>query len=258
MAKSAIKCYSLNKRTREQDNNMTNDLLILITAAASIGFFHTLFGPDHYLPFIMMSRSHTWSMRKTILVTIMCGGGHVLSSVVLGFLGVTLGIAVSRLEAFESFRGDVAAWALLSFGLIYFVWGIKKALRNKPHEHSHKHEDAVNHIHTHNHNEEHIHVHANKGKKNVTPWVLFTIFILGPCEPLIPILMYPAAKNSLFGLVLVTGIFGGITILTMLGIVLISVRGINIIPTKQLERYTHAIAGAVVSLCGISILFLGL
>lgn len=235
-----------------------NELSILIIAAASIGFLHTILGPDHYLPFIVMSRSGRWSLRKTTLVTVMCGAGHVLSSVLLGFLGITLGIAISKLETVESSRGMLAAWALVAFGLIYFVWGVRKALRQRAHMHIHKHEGDIAHDHTHSHTEEHIHVHEKKGSRSLTPWVLFTIFILGPCEPLIPMLMYPAAKNSFWGMVLVSGVFGGITIMTMLGIVFVSTIGVNIIPAERLEKYTHAIAGAVISLCGISILFLGL
>lgn len=237
---------------------MSDELLILVIAAASIGFFHTLLGPDHYLPFIVMSRSRKWTLRKTTLVTVLCGIGHVLSSVVLGIIGVALGIAVSKLQAVESFRGSIAAWALIAFGLVYFIWGMRRALRNKPHEHLHKHEDEFDHRHTHNHNETHMHVHGEKGAKNITPWVLFTIFIFGPCEPLIPLVMYPAAKNSLIGLVLVTCIFGAITILTMLGIVLFSTFGVNLVPTARLERYSHAIAGATICICGVAIQFLGL
>jgi len=33
---------------------MSNELMILLVTAASIGFFHTLLGPDHYLPFIVI------------------------------------------------------------------------------------------------------------------------------------------------------------------------------------------------------------
>lgn len=237
---------------------MSNELWILIAASASIGFFHTLFGPDHYLPFIVMSRSGKWSLRKTTLVTVICGFGHVVSSVLLGILGVALGFAVSKLEAVESFRGNIAAWALIAFGLVYFIWGVRRALRSKPHKHLHKHEDGFSHMHTHNHMEKHMHVHGEKSAKSITPWALFTIFVFGPCEPLIPLLMYPAAKSSLPGLFLVTGVFGAITILTMLGVVLISTFGINLIPTARLERYTHAIAGATVCLSGISIQFFGL
>ncbi len=236
---------------------MSEDLLLLLAAAASIGFFHTLLGPDHYLPFIAMSRSGKWSLRKTALVTILCGIGHVMSSVVLGIMGVMFGLAVSKLEAFESFRGSLATWALISFGLVYFVWGMRRAMRHKTHEHIHMHEEEDGHTHLHHHTDKHMHVHESKNRK-MTPWVLFIIFILGPCEPLIPMLMYPAAKNSFFALSLVTGIFAVITIATMLGIVLISYFGFNIIPSEKLERYTHAIAGAIISVCGLSILFFGL
>jgi len=236
---------------------MSEDLLLLLAAAASIGFFHTLLGPDHYLPFIAMSRSGKWSLRKTALVTILCGIGHVMSSVVLGIMGVMFGLAVSKLEAFESFRGSLATWALVSFGLVYFVWGMRRAMRHKTHEHIHMHEEEDGHTHLHHHTDKHMHVHESKNRK-MTPWVLFIIFILGPCEPLIPMLMYPAAKNSFFALSLVTGIFAVITIATMLGIVLISYFGFNIIPSEKLERYTHAIAGAIISVCGLSILFFGL
>ena len=237
---------------------MSDELFILIMAAASIGFFHTLLGPDHYLPFIVMSRSGKWSLRKTTLVTIICGIGHVLSSILLGMAGIIFGFAVSELEAVESFRGNLATWALIAFGLIYFVWGIRSALRGKSHEHAHIHAEDITHSHTHDHNKEHMHVHGSHKNKSMTPWVLFTIFVLGPCEPLIPMLMYPAAKSSYYTVALVAGIFGGITILTMLGIVLISIYGFNIVPSSKAERYSHAIAGAIICLSGLSILLFGL
>lgn len=237
---------------------MSNDLMILVISAASIGFFHTLFGPDHYLPFIVMSKSGQWSLRKTTLVTFLCGLGHVLSSVILGTIGVIFGIAVTKLEAFESFRGNLAAWALITFGLIYFIWGVRKAIRNRPHEHLHSHGTGDEHHHPHQHHADHIHIHPEKESKKMTPWILFTIFVLGPCEPLIPILMYPAAQGNVGGLILVTAIFSIVTIATMMSIVLVSVFGINFLPLSRLERYTHALAGATIFLSGMAIQFLGL
>jgi len=237
---------------------MSNELSVLMIAAASIGFFHTLFGPDHYLPFIVMSRAGNWSLRKTSFVTILCGMGHVLSSVLLGFIGIALGIAVTKLEFLESFRWNLAAWGLIAFGLVYFIWGFRRAVKNKPHHHVHTHDGKILHDHLHVHSEEHSHIHEKQNGKSITPWVLFTIFVLGPCEPLIPLLMYPAAQNNVYGLVLVTGIFGAVTLVTMLSVVLIVSSGINFIPTIKLERYVHAVAGATIFLCGISIQFLGL
>lgn len=237
---------------------MSHELSILITAAASIGFFHTLFGPDHYLPFIVMAQSGKWSLRKTTLITFLCGIGHVMSSVLLGIIGIVLGTVVSKLEIIEGFRGNLAAWALIAFGLVYFIWGMQRVVRNKPHQHLHTHQDAVSHIHTHVHNDEHVHVHETANNKNLTPWILFTIFVLGPCEPLIPLLMYPAAKNSLVGLISVVVIFGSITIATMLSVVIISTLGISFIPLQRIERYMHAFSGAAICLSGMAIQFLGL
>jgi len=237
---------------------MSNDLTILVISAASIGFFHTLLGPDHYLPFIVMSKSGRWSFQKTMWVTFLCGLGHVLSSVLLGMIGVFFGIAVTKLEAFESFRGNLAAWAFIAFGLVYLLWGIRQTIRNRPHEHVHSHGSGIDHQHIHQHHDEHLHVHTALGSTKLTPWVLFTIFVLGPCEPLIPFLMYPAAQGDVWGLILVTAIFGFITVSTMLMIVLVSVYGINFLPLSKFERYTHAIAGATIFLSGMAIQFLGL
>ncbi len=242
----------------------------LMIAAASIGFFHTLFGPDHYLPFVMMSWSRKWSMVKTMLITFICGIGHVFSSVVLGLLGVALGLALNRLELFESNRGTVAAWLLIAFGLAYFIWGVRNAIRNKPHTHGHFHEDdhehdqTPNHDHDHEHAHEHVHtaehmhVHNQHAKTNITPWVLFVIFVFGPCEPLIPMLMYPASQNSWAGLLMVTAVFSVVTIGTMLIIVALGVKGFSFIPMKKMQRYSHAIAGATILLCGVAIVFIGL
>ncbi len=237
---------------------MTTELNALIVAAASIGFFHTILGPDHYLPFVMMSWSRKWSTAKTSLITFLCGLGHIGSSVVLGLVGVSLGLAVKRLEVVESTRGNVAAWLLIAFGLVYFVWGLRRAYRSQPHSHSHSHTGEAAHAHVHDHHIEHSHVHYDKTTTSIAPWALFVIFVFGPCEPLIPVLMYPAAKNSLVGLIVVTSVFGAVTVGTMLGVVLLARVGVNFARLARLQRYSHVIAGATICLCGLAIQFLGL
>jgi sulfite exporter TauE/SafE len=176
---------------------------------------------------------------------------------VLGAIGIGLGVAVAHLEAVESFRSDLAGWALFGFGLAYTVWGIRHAWRNRPHTHWHMHENGKVHEHAHGHHAEHAHVHEHPSR-TLTPWVLFVIFVLGPCEPLIPILMYPAAQNSAGGLVLVTSLFGIATIATMIGITVLGVRGFQFVPARSMERYSHALAGFAIFLCGAAIQFLGL
>jgi nickel/cobalt exporter len=237
---------------------MSSEMTVLLITAASIGFLHTLLGPDHYVPFIAMAKSADWSNRKTALVTVFCGMGHVMGSVVIGLVGVALGVAVAGLEAVEAVRGSIAAWALIAFGLVYFAWGLHRALRSVPHTHSHVHLGGVVHSHKHAHTEEHAHAHEIDTTKTLTPWILFTVFVLGPCEPLIPLLIYPAAEGGFSQVAAVTVVFGTTTILTMLTIVMLAVRGIEFVPARVMQRYVHALAGLAILLCGVAVGFLGL
>jgi sulfite exporter TauE/SafE len=230
---------------------------ILIVTAASIGFLHTLLGPDHYLPFIVLARARSWSLWRTSWITFLCGLGHIAGSVALGLAGIALGIAVTHLEYIESFRGDLAAWGLMAFGAAYMAWGIRRAVRNRPHTHIHTHEGELQHEHLHTHHHGHLHVHDEEGKRPLTPWLLFVIFVFGPCEPLIPLLMYPASQESMAGVASVAIVFGVVTVATMMAIVLAATFGFSFVPMKKAERYAHAFAGATILMCGLAIRFLG-
>jgi ABC-type nickel/cobalt efflux system permease component RcnA len=245
---------------------MTSQIIILSITAASLGFFHTLFGPDHYLPFVVLAKARKWSRIKTLWITALCGIGHVGSSVVIGFVGIAAGVALSKLEYFESFRGNIAGWLFIGFGLLYALWGMKKAMKNKPHTHAHFHLNGKKHAHEHTHYQEHSHVHSAENEqtsekveyKNLTPWLLFVIFVFGPCEPLIPLLMFPALQHSLIGVVSVTAVFSVVTISTMLAVVLLMTTGLQFVKMEKFERYTHALAGAAIFFSGVAIQFLGL
>ena len=231
---------------------MSQELPVLLGAAVVLGSVHTLIGPDHYLPFVALSKARRWSLRKTLWITALCGVGHVASSVVLGLIGIAAGITVRRLDLIESQRGEVAAWLLIAFGIAYGAWGLVGAFRNRPHTHPHFHATGVEHAHSHAHKSEHAHPHEERGR-SITPWVLFILFVLGPCEPLIPLLMYPAATLSVSAVVLVAGVFGAVTIATMLGVVVVSLLGLKFVSPERLGRFSHSLAGATVFLCGVAI-----
>jgi nickel/cobalt transporter (NicO) family protein len=253
------------------------EIHLLVGAAATIAFVHTLVGPDHYLPFIVLARARRWSARKTAAITLLCGSGHVLASVALGAVGIAFGLAVGRLDALQETRGELAAWALIAVGLAYFAWGVRRALRHRGHHHHHfptrphlrqldaLHEHGVEHDHaqapeSHHHHPEGAHDHAHVAGREVslTPWALFIVFALGPCESLIPVLMYPAAVGSWWGVALVTAVFGVVTVGTMVGAVWLGTKSLALIPLGGLERYSHALAGAAILLSGLGVHFLGL
>jgi len=230
----------------------------LLSTAAALGLVHTLTGPDHYVPFIAMARVREWSTARTVAITLACGVGHVGSSVVLGALGIGIGIAVADLQLFEGMRGNLAGWLLLAFGLVYTAWGLRRAARGHVHCHVHAHADGTVHLHGHDHHREHLHAHpAGEGatgeKASITPWVLFAIFVFGPCEPLIPVLMVPAAQGSLWQVVAVTLVFGACTLATMTVMVLLGARGLARLSFRPFERYAHALAGLALVACGLAI-----
>jgi sulfite exporter TauE/SafE len=220
--------------------------IILTLTAASIGVVHTLIGPDHSIPFVAMSRAGNWSARKTLWVTAGCGLGHVAGSVLIGLLGLALGVVAMKLEAFESWRGDTAAWMLIAFGLAYLTWGIMQAVRKMPEAHVH------------------VHVHgvgagdAASGAATAsvwTPWLLFLVFVFGPCEPLIPLLMYPAAKASPWAVAAVVAAFTLATVATMTLTVMVMRFGMSFLHLPQLIRFSHAFAGLAILVCGMLVKF---
>ena len=231
---------------------MTPELLILIGSAASVGLVHTVLGPDHYLPFVAMSRARGWTRRRTLWVTGVCGLGHVLGSVVLGVVGIAAGITLRRLEVFESVRGEVAGWLLMAFGLAYLAWSLVRLARNRPHLHAHQHADGTAHAHSHDHHGDHVHAHTHRGG-GLVPWSLFVIFVLGPCEPLIPLLMFPAATLGAGAVVLVAVVFSVVTIATMLILVAVSCLGLRVAWAERSGRFSQPVAGALVFLCGVAI-----
>jgi hypothetical protein len=70
--------------------------------------------------------------------------------------------------------------------------------------------------------------------------------------------MYPAMKNSVVEMALVTMVFSAVTIFTMTTIVMLSYFGIRTFSAQKAGRYMHAIAGAALLICGLGIQFLGL
>jgi len=167
---------------------------------------------------------------------------------------------MTDLIGLEKARGGLAGWLLLAFGLTYLAWGLKQAWRNRQHSHWHTHTDGTVHSHGHDHHGSHAHLHGsheNPGR-GVTPWVLFLIFAFGPCEALIPLVVYPAAQGHWVHLLAVVLTFGATTLATMSVVVLAGLGGLGQIEQRlpsALARYGHAWAGAALVVCGVLVRF---
>jgi nickel/cobalt exporter len=227
----------------------------LLAAAFGVGVVHTVLGPDHYLPFIMLAKARGWSRLRTIAVTSLCGLGHVASSVVLGGLGIAFGLAIGQVEFVESGRGPLAAWALVAFGVAYALWGVRHALRKRKGIEAHLHGEDV-HIHSHG-----LHPHRHEHRKigaDTTFWTLFIVFVLGPCEPLIPLFALPASQGRWDVAAATAVVFAIATLASMVATTLAGLQGLKILNLGPLERWSHVLAGCVIAAAGLSVIYLGL
>lgn len=231
--------------------NEAQTLTALTVTAVSLGAFHTLIGPDHYLPFVALSKARGWKLGKTLLITFVCGIAHVMSSVVIGLAGIALGASVGLLENIEGHRADVVKWMLLVFAAAYTLYGVKRGLSGKVHTHGGL-------VHSHGHGGA-VHTHAHPQANVTNFWVLFIIFIFGPCEVLIPLVMVPAVDFDWWGVVWVSLAFSAATLATMLIIVSALYKGLSWMPMngEWVQRWSHALAGVVLMLCA-GLMFSGL
>lgn len=209
---------------------MADSFSALVISTISIAVVHA-FAPDHWLPFVMIGKAQKWSKMRHVWITSVASIAHVGSSVVLGGIGIALGIATIELQGVEAIRGEIGVLLLIGFGIAYAVWGWK---------------------HARNH---HHHSFQVDNKKVVTLWTLFGVFVLGPCEPLIP-LMFLATAYGASGVVVVTGVFAAVTLLMMVGQTLLGGSGIRLIKHEPAEKYSHAMAGFVIVLTGVFLFLL--
>lgn len=236
----------------------------LLLAAAGIAVTHTLLGPDHYLPFLVLARARRWSRGRAVAVSALCGAGHVLSSLALGTIGLLLGFAVGSLEQAERSRGDLAAWALVAFGAAYALWGARRAVRESRGLRMHDHGSHV-HLHDLAHaGHEHAAAGASAGRgsggarASTGFWALFIIFVLGPCEPLIPLFILPASRGRWALAMLTAALYAALTVGFMAVLTYAGMSGLKRLPLGSLERWADSLAGAAIAGSGLLIVSLGL
>ena len=82
--------------------------LVLIITAATLGFLHTFFGVDHWLPFIAIGLARRWKLAQIVALAGVCGISHVFLSVLIGSIGVAIGLTANSLVWFDSFQPELS------------------------------------------------------------------------------------------------------------------------------------------------------
>ena len=215
---------------------MTATLSALWMTSLLTAVIHTIMGPDHYLPFVAIGKSRGYRLKTTLLWTFICGIGHIASALLIAvaFIYFSHWLSEENFTWIEDNRGDIAAYSLIGLGAAYLLWALK-------------------HRWQHKHNFKHQHFSVNADSKDISVWVLFIIFVLGPCEALLPILT-ASSVLGVYAVISSTIIFSIATISTMMLAVTLGTLGINALRFNRLEAYAHEIAGGTIMACGIAII----
>lgn len=210
-------------------------LFALTLAAAGTGILHTILGPDHYLPFIALARARNWTVRRSVVFVVLCGLAHAFTAILLGVAGLWLGRSIGDVFYIDESRATIAAWALIFAGTVYALWGLHRARRETSGE---------------------------AASVSIMGLTLFLVFFFGPCEPLIPFVMYAGGAEGLFAAIFAASAFTLATLATMLVIIMPATFGLarlsSATPLAGVVRYGHALAGVVIALCGVAVEFGGL
>lgn len=203
----------------------------LAIAAATVGCLHTA-APDHWVPFAALGRARRWSTRRTAAVTLFCGFGHVTVSASFGLLGLFFGMRLLR--SVGERMGSVAPLLLVAFGVLYALWGLRRAVGPRLHGHAHA---SYDHVHD---------------PSRASAWTLFLLFSADPCVAVIP-LIFAAAPTGLVRTLAVVWIYEAATLATMLAFVLPARAGARALRASWLDRWGDAVAGGVIAAVGLAV-----
>jgi nickel/cobalt transporter (NicO) family protein len=204
-------------------------------AAASIGALHAL-APDHWIPIAAVGRARRWSLGRTARVAVGCGFAHVTVSVALGVAALAAGTTV--VGALGARAVSISGALLIGFGVVYAVWGLRRAVAVRVHGHRHHHYD---------------HVHD---PSRATVWALLAIYSADACVAVIAILFAaaPLGAGATFGIILVYEVA---TIGTMVVLVSLARTGAGALRGRWIERWGDGAAGASIALTGVAVAVLG-
>lgn len=240
-------------------NQTVTTLWPLMTAGFGVAVVHAAL-PTHWLPFVLAGRAQGWSPGKTMMVTTLAGGGHVLFTAVLGLLAVGAGMAVNRwsAEVFPWLAGSV----LVAFG-VYYLW---RQVSGRGHGHSHVRFTPAGAGHDHGH-AHHAHSHHDHPHPDHAPVVaasvaarsdaavilgLLAILTFSPCEGFVPMFV-AGAQHGWGGYVGLSAVLAAATLLGMLVFTWLTLKGMEHLGFEGLARYEQAIVGAMLLAIGIGI-----
>ena len=208
------------------------NIIQVLIGAFILSVIHALM-PDHWIPLVMISRTEKWSRIETSWITAFIAIPHIISTILIGII---IGIIGYKLSSTHEFVMRVAApLILIAIGLIYVSLDFKGDV--------HPHKDSIK---------------TDVRSKNSKFAILFplaTALFFSPCVAT-GSYFFVAGTRGWSGIVMVSSIYLIVTILGMVLMVNLGLRGIEQIKWRLLECHEKIITGIVLIILGVLIYFI--
>ena len=177
--------------------------------------------PNHWLPFIALSRAEKWSTKKLIMIISIGAIFHSLSTAILGFFISYFGYYISSISQLEKI---LPTFFMVFLGMIYLII-----------DHQEHYNDPLK-------------------KKSINPIFSVMLLYLGmffsPCLE-IEAIYFSVGRYGLTSFVLISLIYTIITLVSMLTFSYLAYKGLLKYFPKILEKYAKRMIGLVLIILGI-------
>jgi len=197
-----------------------------------LSLIHALI-PNHWIPIIAISKTERWSQRRALWATIITGFAHTFSTIIVGIVVGLIGYKLSA--SYEIISSVAAPVILIGLGAIYLLLD----LRGGGHHHSHNHDHQSSTVEK-----------TGKSKWYAILTSLSVAMFLTPCIE-IEAYYFQAGTLGWWGIFIVSAVYLVTTILVMLLLVFLGLKGIKTFNFHFLEHHEKGITGLVLVVLGI-------
>jgi hypothetical protein len=191
--------------------------------------------PNHWIPLVAVGRAERWARSEALLFTALVGAAHASSTILIGIL---VGLLGYELSARHSAITAIAAPAvLIALGIIYLVWDLAARRR-----HGHRFERAGR---------------GDKTSKLSLVASLSAAMFFSPCLEL-EAYYFSAGSLGWSGILLVSSVYLVVTVLGMLVLVDLGLKGARKIQSNFLDHHEKRVTGLLLLALGAVAFFVGL
>lgn len=212
---------------------MSSESLVLALSAGVVGFVHSL-APAHWIPISLIAKSQKWTVRQSIFGAFFAGLGHVIVS--LAIVSVVLSLGAHFVADFEEEIERYAFLGLILFGLIYAAWAWK----------------------SHSHCIGHSHHGPDPAKRDRRPYLFLFFAGFTPCIAVLPVFIsvFPYGVGALLftAAVFCIGVF--LSLFSVTTLVNLSAAKFLRLDHPVLEHHGELITGLAIALLGLILFFL--